>query len=481
MLTYSLEHIAEKSMYEHLYRCIKNDIEENKLKANEKLPSKRSFAKNLGISNTTVENAYAQLVTEGYLYSIPKKGYFVSPLDKQVTEIQPPKESRSKNSAQKKEYFADFMSGAVATDLFPFSVWLKLLRNVMSTEDKATLLTDRPAAGLAQLRTAIANHLMDFRGMSVLPDQIIVGAGTEYLYTVLVQLLGRDRIYGVEDPGYMRLTWIYERNDIVCRHIPMDQTGVIPEALELSGTEILHITPSHHFPTGIVMPASRRYELLAWASAREGRYIIEDDYDCEFRLSGKPIPTLQSIDQMEKVIYINTFSQSLAPAFRMSYLVLPLHLVKRFHETLGFYSGTVSCFEQLTLARFLDGGYFEKHINRMRTYYRNLRDELLEEIGNSPLNSIVRISEENSGVHFLMEVATVKSDTELIEAAERAGILLSCVSQYHYEQRNQKEHVLVLNYSGIPPEKVKSVVERLVNCIFMPSTKGENGAKPLES
>ncbi|MDF2838984.1 MAG: GntR family transcriptional regulator [Evtepia sp.] len=468
MLTYNLEHIPEKSMYEHLYRCIKDDIVLGKLKANEKLPSKRSFAKNLGISNTTVENAYAQLVTEGYLYSLPKKGYFVSSLDKQVVEKPAPSEALQEKSSQRKEYFADFMSGAVATDAFPFSVWIKLLRNVMATEDKATLLTDRPAGGLVQLRNAIANHLLEFRGMNVLPEQIIVGAGTEYLYTVLVQLLGRERIYGVEDPGYMRLTWIYERNDIFCRHIPMDHAGVMLKALEESGTEILHITPSHHFPTGIVMPASRRYELLGWASAQEGRYIIEDDYDCEFRLSGKPIPTLQSIDQTEKVIYINTFSQSLAPAFRMSYLVLPLHLVKRFYEILGFYSGTVSCFEQLTLARFLEGGYFEKHINRMRTYYRNLRDQLLQEIKNSPLQPIVRISEENSGVHFLMEVETEKTDGELIEAADKAGILLSCVSQYYYEQSKQKQHVLVLNYSGIPPEKVKEVVARLARCITKP-------------
>jgi GntR family transcriptional regulator/MocR family aminotransferase len=229
------------------------------------------------------------------------------------------------------------------------------------------------------------------------------------------------------------------------------------------------------------MPASRRYELLAWASAREGRYIIEDDYDCEFRLSGKPIPTLQSIDQMEKVIYINTFSQSLAPAFRMSYLVLPLHLVKRFYEILGFYSGTVSCFEQLTLARFLQDGYFEKHINRMRTYYRNLRDELLEEIRNSPLHPIVQISEENSGVHFLMQVDTKLSDEELIDAAERAGILLSCVSQYHYDRSKQKQHVLVLNYSGIMPEKVKTVVASLVECIVKPAGIGQNEGKPLES
>jgi len=465
MLTYSFENIAEKSMYEHLYNCIKDDIVQGRLKANEKLPSKRSFAKNLGVSNTTVENAYAQLVTEGYLYTLPKRGYFVSVLEKQVLEKPAPKGSWMDNRRDQREYLADFVSSSVATDQFPFSVWIKLLRNVMATEDEATLLTDRPAGGLLQLRSAIANHLRDFRGMEVLPEQIIVGAGTEYLYTVLIQLLGRSATYGVEDPGYMRLTWIYERNDVSCRHIPMDHGGVIPAELEASGTEILHITPSHHFPTGIVMPVSRRYELLGWASEQEGRYIIEDDYDCEFRLAGKPIPTLQSIDRMEKVIYINTFSQSLAPAFRMSYLVLPLHLVRRFYDTLGFYSGTVSCFEQLTLARFLDEGYFEKHINRMRTYYRNLRDQLLQEIRTSPLQSMVRISEEDSGVHFLMEVQTERSDEEIIEAGKAAGLLLSFVSEYYYHESQKKEHVLVINYSGLSSERIPEVVSRLTDCL----------------
>lgn len=481
MLTYSLEYAEEKSMYEHLYVCIKQDIVSGKLKANEKLPSKRSFAKNLGVSNTTIENAYAQLVTEGYLYSLPKKGYFVSSLDKQVLEKPVPQELHQEKKENQTEYFADFMSSGVATDLFPFSVWIKLLRNVMATENEATLLTDRPAGGLVQLRSAIAKHLRDFRGMDVSPEQIIVGAGTEYLYSVLIQLLGRKRVYGVEDPGYIRLTWIYERNDIHCRHIPMDHAGVMTGELVDSQTEILHITPSHHFPTGIVMPVSRRYELLAWAAEQDGRYIIEDDYDCEFRLSGKPIPTLQSIDRMEKVIYINTFSQSLAPAFRMSYLVLPPHLVERFYETLGFYSGTVSCFEQLTLARFLDGGYFEKHINRMRTYYRNLRDQFLQEIRNSPLQQRVQISEENSGVHFLMEVETDQSDAEVVSRAEQLGLRLACVSDYYYEQKNQTPHVLVINYSGIPPEKMKEVVSRLSQCLTKQAEMGEIASKPLES
>lgn len=476
MLTYSFENKEKESMYEHLYRCIRQDILQNKLKAHEKLPSKRTFAKNLGVSNITVESAYAQLVAEGYLYAIPKRGYYVSDLEKQS----PPQPVRTEGPVlkreKKREYLADFVSDAVARDMFPFTVWLKLLRDVTATEDESTLLTDKSTGGVFKLRRAISDHLYQFRGMSIDPDQIIVGAGTEYLYSVLIQLLGRNWGYAVEDPGYRKLARIYESNNVSCIHIPMDAVGVIPEALEKSKAKILHITPSHHFPTGVVMPVSRRYELLSWAASEEGRYIIEDDYDCEFRLSGKPIPTLQSIDVMEKVIYLNTFSKSLAPAFRISYVVLPKHLVKRFYEKLGFYSGTVSCLEQLTLARFLSEGYFEKHINRMRNHYRFLRDELLREIRKSSLESRVKISAENAGLHYLMQVETEKSDEELVKSAEKEGIRISCVSQYYSDLTNAEQHTLVMNYSGVDSSKVKEAVERLARCVLekdqFPSNSG---------
>ncbi|MBP1759058.1 MAG: GntR family transcriptional regulator [Firmicutes bacterium] len=472
MLTYSFDSQVPGSMYEHLYRCIREDIVTGKLAAHEKLPSKRSFAKNLGVSNTTVENAYTQLVIEGYLYAKPKRGFFVSALDRQPKPPPPPPSRIAVTDRERGDYFADLTDSGVAADLFPFSVWLRLLRQVMAVEDEKTLLTDRPAGGMLQLREAIAEHLRAFRGMRVSPEQIIVGAGTEYLYSVLIQLLGRHRIYGVEDPGPLRLTRIYERNDVDCRHIPLDEGGVHPRALYESGAEVLHITPSHHFPTGLVMPVSRRYELLAWAAEGDGRYIIEDDYDCEFRLSGRPIPTFQSIDEGERVIYINNFSQSLAPAFRISYLVLPWHLVRRFYDTLGFDSGTVSCFEQLTLARFLFEGHFERHINRMRNHYRFLRDSFISEIRRGPLGEYVQITQEDSGVHFLMKVNTYQTDVDLLQAAQAEGLRLSAVSQYYHDTGTREEHVLVINYSGLPAEKLPETARRLCRCI-LPREKWE--------
>ena len=466
VLTYSFENIESESMYEHLYRCIKQDILQKKLKSGEKLPSKRTFAKNLGVSTITVESAYAQLVAEGYLYTLPKRGYYVCDLEKGEEPPPPRPKQELPRQPVRRTYWADFVGSSVAKDMFPFSVWVKLLRDVTAGEDEATLLTDTSAGGIRQLRQAISDHLYQFRGMSIDPEQIVVGAGTEYLYSVLIQLLGRDRGYAMEDPGYLRLSKIYEKNDVRVCHIPMDASGIIPEKLEESGAEILHITPSHHFPTGIVMPVSRRYEFLSWASKGENRYIIEDDYDCEFRLSGRPIPTLQSIDVMEKVIYINTFSKSLAPAFRISYLVLPKHLVTRFYETLGFYSGTVSCLEQMTLARFLSEGYFEKHINRMRNHYRTVRDKLLGEISRSPLAGRVQISEENAGLHFLMEVDTHRSDQEIVQAAEGEDLRISFVSQYYFDTANCRPHVLVMNYSGLEEDRIPEAVDRLCRAVL---------------
>lgn len=469
MLTYSFENTDAGSMYEHLYRSIRQDIIDKKLCPHEKLPSKRTFAKNLGVSTITVENAYAQLIAEGYLYSLPKKGYYVSELEKAgapeplrtVPAVPPAAEAPASVRQPRRDYLADFTGGSAPREMFPFSVWGRLMRDVLAGEPEDVLLTDTSAGGLPALRKAIAEHLYQFRGMSVDPEQIIVGAGTEYLYSVIIQLLGRGRGYAVEDPGYLRLSRIYEKNDVRTFHIPMDADGIVPELLEESGAEVLHITPSHHFPTGIVMPVSRRYALLSWASRGENRYIIEDDYDCEFRLSGRPIPTLQSIDVTEKVVYINTFSKSLAPAFRISYMVLPQHLVSRFYDTLGFYSGTVSSFEQLTLARFISQGYFEKHINRMRSYYRARRDQLLSLLRQSPLAGRIRISGENAGLHFLMELDSSRTDAEILQAAERENIRISFVSEHYRRFEDQMPHVLVVRYSGLQEKTMPEAVAAL--------------------
>ncbi len=464
MLTYSFENRGADSLYEFLYKQIKQDILSGALKSGEKLPSKRALAKNLNVSTITVENSYNQLMAEGYLYSIPKSGFYVSDISSQrpFKAICPERKSEEKASPA---YRADFSNNSTLAETFPFSVWSKLNRITMSDYAK-DLMTRSPSGGIYLLREAIADYLYQFRGIHVEPDRIIVGAGTEYLYSILIQLLGRDKTYAVEDPGYQKITHIYEANNVVCVHVPLDKSGVSVNSLKDSGADILHISPSHHFPTGIVTPIGRRYELLSWATDAPQRYIIEDDYDSEFRLTGKPIPSLHSIDSSEKVIYMNTFSKSLSSTIRISYMVLPRILADKYTRELNFYACTVSNFDQYTLYQFIKKGYLEKHINRMRNYYRVQRDTILACIRQQKHYDKVKIKEEHAGLHFLLEVDTKYSDEMLIRRIASKGIHISCLSQYFYDKKRAKKHTLIINYSGMEPAKIETAIEKLFEGIF---------------
>ncbi len=365
-------------------------------------------------------------------------------------------------------YLADFTGNQTRQENFPFSIWSKLVREVLNDKQQE-LMTTPPCGGLLELRKAIAHHLQDFRNMQVEPNQIIIGAGTEYLYSLLIQLLGHDKIYAAENPGYQKIHQVYSHNQVRCVSIPMDTMGLPVSALEEHHVDIIHLSPAHHFPTGIVMPISRRYELLAWASGKDTRYIIEDEYDSEFRLAGRPIPTMQSIDVCEKVIYMNTFTKSLASTVRISYMVLPPHLVQQFYDNLSFYSCTVSNFEQYTLSRFIDDGYFEKHINRMRNLYHQTRDTLIDSIKKSPLSSYVTIGEEYGGLHFLITIRTADSDEAFCRRAREKGIRISSLSTYYHDTAESNavipEHIFIMNYSSIDPKVIPQAIEKLYECL----------------
>ena len=470
MLTYSFEHLDGIPLYEHLYHCIRQDIETGALKPGEKLPSKRALARHLGISTITVEGAYGQLVAEGYCTSQPKRGYYVTdnlpanlgvrslsaggipsgkvrPAGVKIPEETPPA-SRSSSLARGDElrsprsdrlpreqgtssaprgegasfhFDIDFAEGGGKAVNFPFSLWTKLLRCVVA-EEAGALLARSPGQGVLALREAIAAHLLRFRGLAVTPEQIVVGAGTEYLYGLLVQFFGRSRRFCVENPGYGRIKRIYESCGARCLLAGLDDAGVVPGELVRQGAEIVHISPSHHYPTGLIMPISRRYELLGWAAASSDRFIIEDDYDSEFRLTGRPIPTLMGIDATGCVLYMNTFSKSLTPTIRISYLVLPSRLVQPFREKLGFYSCTVSNFEQYTLARFLAEGHFERHIHRMRTLYRRRRETILTLLKHAPFADRIDIQEQGSGLHFLVRFRAAGETAAIERKLAAAGI-----------------------------------------------------------
>lgn len=465
MITYTFTNTGSDSLYEYLYKCIKNDILQGNIRAGEKLPSKRTFAKNLGISVITVENAYEQLIAEGYIYSIPKKGFYVTDLKKEVeTEKKTVTKEMVPITGGESGYFADFTSNQTQSELFPFTVWTRMIREVLG-ENQIQLMTNPPCGGIYPLREAIAKYLKEFRGMTVLPEQIIIGAGTEYLYGLLIQLLGTDKIYAVENPGYRKIAKIYRSWKVACEYIDMDEEGVQIGELQRKRVDILHISPSHHYPTGIVMPVSRRYELLGWAAKSNSHYIIEDDYDSELRLGGQPIPTMQSIDVSDRVIYMNTFTKTLASTVRISYMILPPPLLEQFYERLSFYSCSVSNFEQYTLGKFIEEGFFEKHINRLRNHYHKKRDILLGAIRESLLGDLVHISGEEAGVHFLMEIQTEKEEEEFLTCAQTQGIRLSPLSAHYHNRETERKNVYVMNYSSVQMEDAQEIVRRLERCV----------------
>jgi len=463
MLSYNLSE-SKGPLYKSLYQFILKDIQEGKLKAHEKMPSKRSLAKNLGISTISIENAYDQLICEGYLYTLPKRGYFVSELEnlnqfkvksvpKNQIAVQIP--VADKNSAET-DYF-DFSSNRIENTSFPFSIWAKLLRETVSQKEME-LLEVSPCGGVLDLRMAIASHLESFRGMSVNPNQIIVGAGTEYLYGLLIKLLGNDKIYCIENPGYKKLKKIYESNSAKCVAVDMDENGISVEKLRESKGQIAHISPTHHFPTGICMPANRRYEMMAWVNENPDNYIIEDDYDSEFRLKGRPIPPLYSLDVFGKVIYMNTFSKSLTSTIRISYMILPEQLANEFYKKLSFYSCTVSTFEQYTLSAFISQGYFEKHINRMRLHYGRKRSRVIEAIKSELPENMCNIVENDSGLHFILQFNTELSDIQVKEKLKENEIIISSVTDFEMNENKKDKHQFILNYSSIDVEKLKKAL-----------------------
>lgn len=427
MLDYNLEQRGESSLYEYVYQQIRDDIVAGRIAAGEHLPSKRAFASHLGISVITIENAYSQLLAEGYICSKPRRGYYACELP-EAPVLATAAEDADRDTAPaslgvhdsygQPEQFAPLSPSALEAA----HLWQSALRATLTSEDEREIFSPAPAQGTARLRLAIAHHLRGTRGMNVNPDNIVIGAGAQLLDTMLVQLLGADKIYAVEDPGYLRLTRIYQAMGCKVRHIPLDGEGVNLGELLDAGADVLHLMPSHQYPTGLVTSIARRYALLSWAAERPGRYLIEDDFDCEFRLAGKPIPALASIDAAQSVIYTNTFSKSLSSALRLAYMVLPDELMERFRRELGFYASSVSSVDQVALARLLESGDYERHVNRVRVRAREARDGLVALVRKAFPAGEVSIEHADAGLYCVLAPASDKVGDGLIRAITDVGI-----------------------------------------------------------
>ena len=452
MLTYDL---PEKNKYYALYVAIRGDIARGNLTAGQKLPSKRALAEHLGISVISVQTAYEQLLAEGYISSRERSGYFVS--DITAGRAAPPVYAHAalpKDEERRGDSWSlDLCSGRAPARLFPFSVWAKLMRQTLSEEGEH-LLERVPCEGDGALRRAVADYLYRFRGLEVNPERIIIGAGAEYLYGVIVQLLGRDRAYAVENPAYGRVPNTYELNGAKCVFVPVTENGADVSEVEKSGACALHCSPSHQYPTGAIIPAANRSRLISWAE-RTDAYIIEDDYDSEFRLFGKPLQTMAGMNG-DRVIYLNTFSKTLAPSLRMGYMVLPPRLYARYRALFGNSANVVPLFEQKTLAKMLDGGYFERHVNRLKNYYRGVRAVILEKIEALPFEK--RVIETGGGLHLTVRLPGFESDGEIKRAAEKRGIKIKCVSDYLFAPDPTYDKVAVVNYSSVEACRLSQIL-----------------------
>lgn len=434
----------DKALYEQLYESIRDNILSGKMRKGEKLPSKRSLAESRHVSVITVENAYSQLIAEGYVRAAQRSGYFVQYSGEALPLPAAGDTDIGEFADEPNKEITERSAGA---DLFPFSVWTRLMRSVI-LEKNTALLQPVTSGGAMELRRAISGYLYRVRGFRQPPERIIIGAGTEYLYDLLIQLLGRDKRYGIEDPGFEKLPKIYALNGVEFEYIPLDGSGMSAAALAEKRVDIAHISPAHHFPTGIVMPITRRREIMSYAE-RAGGYIIEDDYDSEFRWSGRPVPSMFAMDGTGRVIYVNTFSRTIAPSVRISYMCLPERLYGLWRERLGFYACPVPAFEQYTLAKFIADGYFERHLNRSKKYYKRVRELVLAFVAGF---SGVEISEENAGLHFTARIP--KGADRIIEKGGECGIRITPLREYYADKSRCGGDLYVVNYAEAGVEKL---------------------------
>ena len=464
-LALSLDPKGRMPMYEQLYAAMADAIREGALRHGEKLPSKRALCAQLGVSRSTVETACELLLAEGYVESRPRSGYYVAEYQTvaatqgatQGTVLCVPREATKNKdrflNAENRLLLPPLSTSAVDVSLFPYASWAKLYKEVVYNSPE--LLQRGDPQGESALREALVRLLSEYRGVRCAPEQLVVGSGMETLLDQLITIFGPEAVYAMEDPGYPALERSLRARGRELRFVPMDSSGMDADALEASGAGVAYLTPSHQFPLGITMPASRRSRLLRWAAEREG-WIVEDDYDSEFRYGGRPISSMQGMDRHVRVIYAGTFSRSLAPAIRLAYMVLPPELLSRWEAVYGRQQPTVSRYEQTVMARFLDGGFYARYIRRVGKLYADRRAALLEAL--SGIEGLT-VSGADGGIHLLVTLPRL-SETELLRRAAEAGLPLRGLSEFCH-RASPPPSTLVIGYGGLDTEKIPEVTDRL--------------------
>lgn len=469
--------------YEIVYRNVKEKIISGLYPENTRLPSKRDMAHMMSVSLNTVEIAYAQLQDEGYIEAMERRGYFVAKRDYMKKSMG----TISRPIYREKVYKYDFSYGGV-DEKFPFGVWKKISKEAIDDLGSDLLKRVNPMGDMS-LRESIATYLKAYRGIGAKMENILISASTEHLFQILFCILEDDKVFGIEDPGFERWSLLFRTNNIPFKALSLDGKGVSKKAVENSGLDILCITPAHQFPTGQTMPVAKRLDILKWAS-QDGRWIIEDDYDGEFRYSGKPLPAMKSMDEMDKVIFMGSFSNTVSPAMRISYMVLPDILVDIYHKRVSYTACPVPVLAQRSLDIFIREGYFVRHINRMRKIYKK-KMELVKDIVDG--YEFLNLEGGDTGLHLVLtwdrpgykkfenidmvpnelgDIRKAGSDSqtkknlcdisgdELADLADKRNIRVTSLSSYYIGEAHKEG--LVLGFASMSLEDIEDGLTKLL-------------------
>lgn len=441
----SINFTGNESKYMELYNYIKDAIIDGKMEPNEKLPSKRRMAEYLNISLNTVMEAYNLLLDEGFIVSVPKKGYFVVPFDLSIKN----EKSDTKLLDEDKKMKYDLRTNNIDSKHFPFYTFYKISKNILYSED---IMEKSPSFGNIKLRNTIKKYLYETRGINVNPANIIIGSGIEYLLTNLIDILD-SRSYAIENPGYNKIKKLIQNNNKKVELLPLDNEGVVIDNIE---SDILYITPSNQFPTGIKMSMKRKTEIASWA--KDNKYIIEDDFDSEFKYLSNTSLSLFDLNK-EHTIILQTYSRSLSPSFRIAYMILPDELISKYIERFSFYSSTVSTIDQLILEEYISSGAYSRNINRNKSLYKEKRDLIIEKLKDKPY---LLIDYTNSYLSLIIELKPFDKE-RFRSLCLKEDIDISLLEDFYMDSTESNK--LIIGYSGIDIDLLNEAIDKLIEII----------------
>jgi len=443
------------SLYEGLYSKFTDEIRTGRLKAGSKMPSVRRCAEENGVSKNTVLGAYSLLLSEGYISARERSGYYVAYFESPIPQIMPVSRIAVKKKEETKAKVTDLSANLIDSTLFPYSTLRQLYRETLSGSNISILGQSGQNMGDEDIRLSISTYVYNHKGISCTPDQIIIGNGTSYHLQTLPSLFDKKPVFLMESPGFASTREIVADTGCEIKNISLDDEGasisdIRRKTASLSTDVLLHISPSHQYPMGSTMSAPRRAAVLDWAKAKSGRYVIEDDYDSDFRYNGHPIAPVCSMDTEDKVIYIGTFSRTLTPSIRLSYMILPPALLEKYKKRFSKYPCPVSRIDQKVVSLFMDNGFFERHISRMRRVYRIRRNRMMEVIQKNAPGSVIK--GEEAGLHFIVKFPV--SEKEIIRKAMEAGFRL----------QGTGTGWVVIGYAHLSDEQIDGFSSFLLGC-----------------